>query len=151
MCFRYYDTPEGIRKERAAFAQLATGAFRVCVDGMIGKIGSAVPAASPAKTHAARADRVPTTTTEKDIFSRSPGIGFTRQSLKRHVSSDTLSDASPATARARGSKKARHDRLLEAIKAAQETIRDMVAKNEDEGDSMDVDDLGVGGVSIFAQ
>jgi flagellar biosynthesis GTPase FlhF len=147
VCFRHYDSADAIRKEINLFQQNAISAFRSYVDDAITKVKSAAVEVRPAARADADAQRAPASATQSAPSEASQATPA-RQSLKRHVSTDTLNEMSPA--KISRSKKARNDRLLKAIKAAQGTIQDMAVQRVEEQDVMELDEFGVGGVSIFA-
>ena len=153
ICLQYYDFPDAIRKKASDFRQQAVSAFRTCVDIMITKIGTTATAAQYAADGKAASERdilqaryilSPTPTHSASDYSRLGPNGTL--SKKRHVSMEQTNDCSPA--RARGSKKARNDRLLQAIRAAQGTIG---SGGDEENESVDdVDDFASSVSSVYA-
>lgn len=147
MCFRHYDSADAIRKEINLFQRNAISAFRSYSDDAINTVKSAAAEVRPAAGADVLAQRAPASATQSAPSEASQATPA-RQSLKRHVSTDTLNEMSPA--KIRDSKKARNDRLWKAIRAAQGTIQDMAVQRVEEQDVMELDEFGVGGVSIFA-
>ena len=153
LCLRRFGPADDIRREAAHFQRQVIDAFRTCVDVNINKICTATTAARYEADGGSSAERNVQQAQTESTTAASPLTPSARwepsRSLKRHIGSDRLGGASPAGAK--GTKKARNDRLLEAIRAAQGTIEDMAEQEvEDAENQLDLEQSGIAGVSIFA-